>query len=177
MRITPDDSRAPYLQVAAELRADIRSGALRPGDKIPSTRALADKYGVAPATAQNAVRVLKEEGLLFGQSGRGTFIRELPPDDEVAEDTPPQGAAGDELWSLNERVKKLEGFLRNQMERNRELEAHARRLEDQLADARRATASTAKDLAAFMKQFEGPHFLTDNKDVVVFFMNGERYDL
>ncbi|WP_406321971.1 GntR family transcriptional regulator [Streptomyces sp. NBC_01637] len=70
-----DDSRPPYVQVADYLRRQINAGELGPGDKVPSSRELQEKFGLASATIQNAFRLLKSEGLIYSVQGRGSFIR------------------------------------------------------------------------------------------------------
>ncbi|MDO0913558.1 GntR family transcriptional regulator [Streptomyces sp. DT2A-34] len=70
-----DDSRPPYVQAAEVLRREISSGRLKPGDKLPSSRALQDRYGIASSTVQNALRLLKSEGLVYSVQGRGSFVR------------------------------------------------------------------------------------------------------
>ncbi|GII67478.1 GntR family transcriptional regulator [Sphaerisporangium krabiense] len=64
----------PYLRIAAELRRRIRTGELVPGDRAPSTRALARDFGVAAATAVRALAVLKDEGLLEARPRSGTVV-------------------------------------------------------------------------------------------------------
>ncbi|MFD8947761.1 GntR family transcriptional regulator [Streptomyces xanthophaeus] len=54
----------PHEQVAAALRADILSGRLAPGEKLPGQRELGEKLGVAPNTVAQALRLLEEEGLV-----------------------------------------------------------------------------------------------------------------
>ena len=76
MGLKVDDSRAPYLQVADDLRQEIRAGAIQPGDRLPSTRELMDRYGIANMTVQAALRVLRDEGLIYSQPGRGSFVRQ-----------------------------------------------------------------------------------------------------
>ena len=76
MGLKVDDSRAPYLQVADDLRQAIRAGSIQPGDKLPSTRELMDRYGIANMTVQAALRVLRDEGLIYSQPGRGSFVRQ-----------------------------------------------------------------------------------------------------
>ena len=71
-----DDPRAPYQQVAHSIRAEIRSGALPPGGRLPSVNELASTYGVAKMTVQKALNELREEGLIVSWQGRGTFVRE-----------------------------------------------------------------------------------------------------
>jgi len=70
-----DDSRPPYIQAAEVLRREISAGRLKPGDKLPSSRALQDRYGIASSTVQNALRLLKSEGLIYSVQGRGSFVR------------------------------------------------------------------------------------------------------
>ncbi|MEU7649025.1 winged helix-turn-helix domain-containing protein [Streptomyces huasconensis] len=70
-----DDSRPPYVQAAEVLRREINTGRLKPGDKLPSSRALQDRYGIASSTVQNALRLLKSEGLVYSVQGRGSFVR------------------------------------------------------------------------------------------------------
>lgn len=64
----------PYARIADELRRRIQSGALRPGARVPSTRALAKKWKVANATAAHALRVLAQEGVLRTLPRSGTVV-------------------------------------------------------------------------------------------------------
>jgi AcrR family transcriptional regulator len=64
----------PYLRIAAELRGRITSGALRPGDRVPSTRQITQEWGVAMATATKALTTLRQEGLVRSQPGAGTVV-------------------------------------------------------------------------------------------------------
>ncbi len=70
-----DDSRAAYQQIADDLRSAIRDGHLDPGDQLPTTAELMAKYEVANMTVQSALRVLREQNLIYSQQGRGTFVR------------------------------------------------------------------------------------------------------
>lgn len=72
---TPDDHRLPYLQIVDDLRRSIAFGEIAPGSKLPSNADLKRRYGVASQTAQNAVNVLKSEGLVYGVAGRGVFVK------------------------------------------------------------------------------------------------------
>jgi DNA-binding transcriptional regulator YhcF (GntR family) len=65
---------APYQEIAAELRSLITSGRLKPGDRLPSTRALVRDHGVAMATATKALTVLQQEGLVHSLPGVGTVV-------------------------------------------------------------------------------------------------------
>lgn len=75
--MTPD---APtYRRIAADLRERIRSGDLKPGDKIPTQAELAERYQVARMTVRQALTELTNDGLIFAQQGRGTIVRERRP--------------------------------------------------------------------------------------------------
>lgn len=66
--------RAPFRQIADDLRAAITSGELQPGDRLPSEAILMQHYGVARMTARSAVSVLRIEGLVRAEQGRGVFV-------------------------------------------------------------------------------------------------------
>jgi DNA-binding transcriptional regulator YhcF (GntR family) len=76
MALDPDDPRPPYQQVANALRAAILTRKLAPGEKLPSGNELAQRYGVARMTVQQAVRLLRDEGLIVSRQGSGVFVRE-----------------------------------------------------------------------------------------------------
>jgi DNA-binding GntR family transcriptional regulator len=105
----PDDPRAPYLQVAGGLRAAIRSGEYGPGAQLPTYQELADTWGVAINTAKSAVTLLRDEGLVITQHGKGSFVRTQAP----SGGTPASEGGGDErVWQaiadLRRRVAELE---------------------------------------------------------------------
>jgi DNA-binding transcriptional regulator YhcF (GntR family) len=76
MSLDPDDPRPPYQQVANALRAAILTRKLAPGEKLPSGAELAQRYGVARMTVQQAIRVLRDENLVVSRQGSGVFVRE-----------------------------------------------------------------------------------------------------
>jgi DNA-binding GntR family transcriptional regulator len=66
------DSPEPlYAQLAAILRGQIESGKL--SGRIPSVKSLAQQYEVAQGTAERALAILREEGLIRSAMGRGHF--------------------------------------------------------------------------------------------------------
>ncbi|QYA98938.1 winged helix-turn-helix domain-containing protein [Streptomyces anulatus] len=69
-----EDPRPPYLQAAEALRDAILNGEFRPGERLPSANVLGERFGVSSSTVQNALRVLKQEGLVHSQLGRGSFV-------------------------------------------------------------------------------------------------------
>ena len=58
----------------AEILRHARAGWLRPGDRLPPTRALAERLGVNRGTVTAAYDELRREGVLVGHVGRGTFL-------------------------------------------------------------------------------------------------------
>jgi DNA-binding transcriptional regulator YhcF (GntR family) len=78
----PPDSDPKYRRVSAAIRAELRSGRLAPGDRLPSLRALAAKHDVSYRTAWLAVDALKREGLLSGTARRRITV--LPPGERSA---------------------------------------------------------------------------------------------
>ncbi len=78
--------RPPYRQIADHLRALIESGALRPGDQLPSEAELTRHYNVARMTARQAIQELRAEGRVIAEHGRGVFVRLPAPVRRLASD-------------------------------------------------------------------------------------------
>jgi GntR family transcriptional regulator len=72
---------AKYQQLADDLRARIRSGEYEPGSQLPSKAALMGKHHVALGTVNEALRVLRGEGLLETRQGTGTYVCDPLPDE------------------------------------------------------------------------------------------------
>jgi len=75
---TVDNSLPLYLKVAAELRRDIADGQVRPGHRLPPARDLAAVAGVNQNTMFKALRLLRDEGILEFQRGRGISVVGTP---------------------------------------------------------------------------------------------------
>jgi len=73
--LDPDDPRPPYQQVAASIRAAILTRKIGPGDQLASQNELAKQYGVSRMTVQQALRILKDDGLVVSRQGSGVFAR------------------------------------------------------------------------------------------------------
>lgn len=75
-----DRSTSPlYTQVADVLRQRIVKDVWPVGERIPTLPDLASEFAVAMITVRQAVQLLKSEGLLAPEQGRGTFVRAKPP--------------------------------------------------------------------------------------------------
>lgn len=72
---------ATYEWLYGAVRVEILEGRLRPGTRLPSTRDLAQRYGLSRGTIVNAFDLLKSEGYLQSSVGSGTFVSEVLPDD------------------------------------------------------------------------------------------------
>jgi DNA-binding GntR family transcriptional regulator len=70
--VDPDSATPLYVQVATLLRARIDSGELT--SRLPSLRTITQEYGVSHITAEKAVQLLREDGLVVTVIGRGTFV-------------------------------------------------------------------------------------------------------
>jgi GntR family transcriptional regulator len=67
-----DSPEALYSQLAAILRGQIERGELT--GRVPSAKSLAQEYEVAQGTAERALGVLREAGLIRSAMGRGHFV-------------------------------------------------------------------------------------------------------
>ena len=68
-------SKAPiYEQLKEQLRWQITMGFLAPDEALPSVRALSGELGINPNTIQKAYREMEQEGLIYSQPGRGSFV-------------------------------------------------------------------------------------------------------
>ena len=80
------DSAPIYAQIKDNLRQQIISGILKPGDKLPSVRELATQLSINPNTIQRAYNELEMEGFIVSVLGKGNYINsEFPRDPRKAE--------------------------------------------------------------------------------------------
>lgn len=68
-----------YTQIANQIQGRVANGTLKPGDQLPTVRALALELRVNFNTVARAYRILDEERIISTQQGRGTYINEKPP--------------------------------------------------------------------------------------------------
>jgi DNA-binding FadR family transcriptional regulator len=107
--------RAPAYQVLAdELRAQITSGRLRPGERLPTEPELCARSGVSRSTVREALRVLSSQHLIVTTRGvtGGSFVAQPSPE-KMAESLSAgvrlllatDGAGGDELMEIREMLE------------------------------------------------------------------------
>jgi GntR family transcriptional repressor for pyruvate dehydrogenase complex len=63
-----------YEQIVQQVEESILKGQLKPGDQLPAERDLAQRFGVSRTAVREAVKTLREKGLVEAYSGRGTFV-------------------------------------------------------------------------------------------------------
>ncbi len=63
-----------YEQIVQQIEESVLNGSLKPGDQLPAERELAQQLGVSRTAVREAVKTLREKGLVEAYSGRGTFI-------------------------------------------------------------------------------------------------------
>jgi DNA-binding GntR family transcriptional regulator len=73
-RIERDGPVSVWSQVAADLAADIGSGVLAVGARLPAEPELAQVYGVSRITVRRAARDLADRGMVTVSRGRGTYV-------------------------------------------------------------------------------------------------------
>jgi DNA-binding FadR family transcriptional regulator len=75
----PDRKRSPLVdQVYRRLLAEITSGGVTPGQKLPGELELAGRYLVSRPIVRDALQLLRDEGLIYSRRGSGTFVRSAP---------------------------------------------------------------------------------------------------
>lgn len=72
-----------YQEIVEHVQAQILSGELKPGDRIPAERELALHFHVSRAAVREAIKALTEKGLVNVHVGRGTFVAALTTDHVV----------------------------------------------------------------------------------------------
>jgi GntR family transcriptional regulator len=63
-----------YRRIANDIADRINAGELKPHSKLPSTRQLAEEYGVSMSTIFRAVAILRDRNLVYGQTGKGVYV-------------------------------------------------------------------------------------------------------
>lgn len=94
------ESRPAYQQVAEHLATEIARGRWAIGEKLPSRVELVETYGVANMTMNRVIDVLRRQGLVASQQGRGVFVIATQPK-----------ADEDRIAALEDRVAELERTL------------------------------------------------------------------
>ncbi|WP_168207420.1 winged helix-turn-helix domain-containing protein [Microlunatus elymi] len=106
-----------YGHVVATLSAQIRSGRFNVGDELPTVTNLAEEFQVSHMTVKQALRTLREQGIV--STGRGTRSRVL------AVPTPDEEPLTEQLRAIRNRLDSLERGTSDLASRTSDLEHHA----------------------------------------------------
>ena len=71
---TAVERRKLYQDIMGQIRELIRDGTLKPGDRLPSGRELAERLEVSRSSVREAIRALELQGLVVSRPGAGTFV-------------------------------------------------------------------------------------------------------
>jgi DNA-binding transcriptional regulator YhcF (GntR family) len=78
IRLEPSSAVPVYRQIVDQIKYQVASGMLRPGDRLPSVRELARRLPANQNTVLKAYELLTHEGLLSRRQGDGTFVTDTP---------------------------------------------------------------------------------------------------
>jgi len=87
-----------YIQIVEQMRQQVASGELKPGDQLPTVRALAADLRVNFNTVARAYRMLDEAHIISTQQGRGTYI---------LDESPPEATENLRTLSLDALIRRL----------------------------------------------------------------------
>jgi GntR family transcriptional regulator len=73
-QVAPSASEPIYRQIVEQVRRQVASGQLQPGDELPSVRAVAQEHAINPMTVSKAYSLLESEGLLERRRGMGMVV-------------------------------------------------------------------------------------------------------
>jgi len=111
-----DETPEPaFRKVAGELREQIENQTYPPGERVPSSRELQERYGIANMTARNALKVLAAEELIHNEPGKGWFVTHHDAAwyarktmDDAQAGGAPEKMTSAEFTALNARITELE---------------------------------------------------------------------
>lgn len=109
MSVMGDEAVQPFQRIVLDVRKKIAARQIAVGEKLPSTRELADEYGVAAGTVQRALSELRTAGVIYSHQGRGSYVADTA--SGASEDTTTHAIRDLEarVAELTERLEKLEG--------------------------------------------------------------------
>ncbi len=79
MRIVPDDGVPIYLQIVSQVKFQVASGRLAPGEELPPIRVLAEQLRINPNTVVRAYRELELAGVIEKRGTAGTYVSAAAP--------------------------------------------------------------------------------------------------
>jgi GntR family transcriptional regulator len=83
LQLDPRSGLPIYIQIIEQVKGQIAAETLKPGDQLPTVRALAQELRINFNTVARAYRMLDESGVISTQQGRGTYIMEKAPPESL----------------------------------------------------------------------------------------------
>jgi GntR family transcriptional regulator len=80
LRVDPESAVPLFEQLAAAIRGDAARGAIRPGERLPAARDVAESLDINVHTVLRAYQLLREEGLIDLRRGRGAVVTDRATD-------------------------------------------------------------------------------------------------
>jgi len=77
--IEPSTATPIFRQIVDQVARAVAAGSVRPGDELPSVRAVAERHAINPMTVSKAYSLLEAQGLVERRRGLGMVIRETVP--------------------------------------------------------------------------------------------------
>jgi GntR family transcriptional regulator, transcriptional repressor for pyruvate dehydrogenase complex len=107
MDIKPVKKKKVYHQIIEQIQKAIQSGQLKPGDRLPSERDLAERFQVSRTTIKEAITVMEAIGVLEIRTGIGTFVRKTNEnlEEDLNDILSDNGAEIDELMEFRQAVE------------------------------------------------------------------------
>lgn len=84
IRLSNSDGIPVYRQIVNQVKYMVASGRLRPGQELPTIRALAEKLVINPNTVVRAYNELQRDGVIESRHGSGSYVAEAAPAPEKA---------------------------------------------------------------------------------------------
>jgi GntR family transcriptional regulator, transcriptional repressor for pyruvate dehydrogenase complex len=109
MELKPIKTKKIYEEIVDQIRIQVTSGQLQPGDRLPSERDLAEQLNVSRASVREALSALEMMGLIEIRSGEGTFISNINFDSVVTPLSWVLSMEKDTIFELLEVRKIIEG--------------------------------------------------------------------
>lgn len=85
LHVVAGDELPIYRQIMRQITDAVAGGHLQGGDQLPSQRELAEQLVISPLTVKKAYDELERQGLVTTRRGKGTFVRDEPPELDAGE--------------------------------------------------------------------------------------------
>jgi GntR family transcriptional regulator len=117
LRLSPTSGTPLYVQLVERLKHSIATGAIKPGEQLPSVRKMAEDLLINPNTVVRAYRDLESEGIVELRHGSGVFVSESVEAraDVMRKAEPIMRSALDRLESLDLREDEIRRVMENEL--------------------------------------------------------------